>query len=97
MNILSAVESQLPPAFAGGLLLVSLMPVSMASLNRNDWLVDNSLKYSDLPSTSMFLDALRSAWRSNPQFRQWNVDPFRLFLWMYPQDEHLWEVYPGFT
>jgi hypothetical protein len=33
------------------------MPVGMDSSNRNDWLVDNSLKYSDLPSISMFLAA----------------------------------------
>jgi hypothetical protein len=43
------------------LLLVSLMPVGMDSSNRNDWLVDNSLKYSDLPSISMFLANIQSS------------------------------------
>ena len=58
----SAVDiSQLPHPDRWCLLLASPMPVGMDSLNRNDWLVGNSLKYSDLPSTSMFLEALRSA------------------------------------
>ncbi len=35
------------------------MPISMDSLNRNDWLVGNSLKYSDLPNTSSFPGVLR--------------------------------------
>jgi len=50
------------------LLLFSTPPVSGDSLKRNDWRVDISLKYSDLPSTSMCLEAFKSAFNSNPQF-----------------------------
>jgi hypothetical protein len=39
------------------LLLFSSPPMSGDSLKRNDWLVESSLKHSDLPSTSMFLEA----------------------------------------
>jgi len=46
------------------LLLASPPPMSGVSSGRNDWLADNSLKYSDLPSASMFLEAFKSAFSS---------------------------------
>ena len=97
VNRCLSVECQLPPADAGGLLLVSATPAGMVSLNRNDWLVDSSLKYSDLPNTSMFLAALRSAWSWKLHSRQWKIEPFLLFLLMYPHMEHFWDVYLGST
>ena len=72
-------------------------PVSGVSSNRNDWLADSSLKYSDLPSTSMFLEAFKSALSSKPQFLHLNAEPCLLFLSMYPHIEHFCDVCFGFT